>query len=225
MSLAKKLVWRQLREHTSYRARRILNSRDKKKEISRLKGSIHVVMLIFPASAPIYFSLPEHLNDTEEYASPSTCTWVHSRQAKATPFHKHTNSNMEERGLREKCKWHGQQNNVALSGERTHKSWSEMIFQCTTLPCMAWRGTVGILNLAKYQNALNAWGLARSSLCKPHAKLIIFYSQTYCTALLHSISTKMGIISRIYLKINNNNMKPDTWLRVCCWSSLNFTST
>lgn len=123
------------------------------------------------------------------------------------------------------AKWHGQQNNVALSGERTHNSWSEMIFQCTTLPCMAWRGTVGILNLAKYQNAFNAWRLARSSLCKPHAKLIIFYSQTYCTVLLHSISTKMGIISRIYLKMTNNNMKPDTWLRVCCWSSLYFTST
>lgn len=127
-----------------------------------------------------------------------------------------------------KCKWHRQQNNVALSvGERTHNSWSEMIFQCTTLPCMAGRDTAGFLNRAKHQNACNAWRPASGSLCKPHAKLIIFfYSQTYSTVLLHSISTKMGIISRMYFKMTNNNMKPDTWLeRVCCSSSLNFTST
>lgn len=45
-----------------------------------------------------------------------------------------------KRGLREKCKRHGQQNNVPLSGEKTHNSWSEVICRCTTLPCIAGRG-------------------------------------------------------------------------------------
>lgn len=79
-----------------------------------------------------------------------------------------------KRGLREKCKRHGQQNNVALSGEKTHNSWSEVICRCTTLPCMAGRGekpkpgiSDGILNLPKYQKACDEGELATAALFAP----------------------------------------------------------
>lgn len=47
----------------------------------------------------VLFSPFERLNDVEECARPSTHTWVYGWQDKATTFHKHTNCNMEEKGL------------------------------------------------------------------------------------------------------------------------------
>lgn len=131
MSLAKKVVWRQLREHTSYRARRLLHSGDRKGEISRWEGSIRVLILIFPAPVLTYIYVftsppppaPGHLNNAEEYAGLSTCTWVNSQQDKAAAVPQIHQLQLQRRegSLREKCKWHGQQNNVALSEERTQQ--------------------------------------------------------------------------------------------------------